>query len=239
MHIAKKSNFRVKLKATIPDIMSKIPVYFMPGLAASSTIFERIKLDESVFEMCLLEWEIPELKESLSDYAVRISKKIKHENPFLIGVSFGGILVQEMAKHIDVRKVIIISSVRSSLEFPRRMKIGKTTKAYKLIPMKLILNIENLAKYSFGEKVNKRIKLYEKFLAMRDIRYLQWAVENVILWDRNEIDQNVIHIHGDQDEVFPIKYIKSCIIVKGGTHIMILNKYKWFNENLPSIILED
>lgn len=219
--------------------MSKIPVYFMPGLAASPAIFERIKLDESIFEICLLEWEIPQPKESLSDYALRISKNIKHKNPVLIGVSFGGILVQEIAKHIEARKVIIISSVRSNAEFPRRMKIGKTTKAYKLIPMKLILNIENLAKYSFGEKVNKRIKLYEKFLAVRDLKYLQWAVESVILWDRNEIDPKVIHIHGDHDDVFPIKYINSCIVVKGGTHIMILNKYKWLNENLPSIILED
>jgi hypothetical protein len=219
--------------------MSKIPVYFMPGLAASSTIFERIKLDEAIFEVCLLEWKIPLAKESLSDYALRITKNVKHENPVLIGVSFGGILVQEMSKHIKTRKIIIISSVRSNLEFPRRMKIGKSTKAYKLIPMKLLLNIENLAKFSFGEKVNKRIKLYEKFLAVRDLNYLQWAVESVICWDRTEIDEKVIHIHGDQDDVFPIKYIKKCIIVKGGTHIMIINKYKWLNENLPSIILED
>ncbi|MBZ4037700.1 alpha/beta hydrolase [Flavobacterium sp. 17A] len=218
--------------------MSKIPVYFMPGLAASSSIFERIKLDETIFETHLLEWEIPKQKESLSDYAFRISQKIKEENPILIGVSFGGILVQEISKHIRARKVIVISSVRSNLEFPRRMKIGKTTKAYKLIPMQLILNVEKLAKFSFGEKVNKRIKLYEKFLAVRDLGYLQWAVENVILWDRNQIDENVVHIHGDQDDVFPIKYIDKCIIVKGGTHIMILNKYKWLNENLPSIILE-
>ena len=218
--------------------MSKIPVYFMPGLAASSAIFERIHLDEDLFEMYFLEWEIPILKESLADYAIRISKKIEHPNPVLIGVSFGGILVQEIAKHIDARKVIIISSVRSSGEFPRRMKIGKTTKAYKLIPMKILLNIESLAKYSFGEKINKRIQLYEKFLSVRDIRYLQWAVESVIRWDRSQIDEKVVHIHGDQDDVFPIKYIKSCIIVKGGTHIMILNKYKWLNENLPSIILE-
>lgn len=219
--------------------MSKIPVYFMPGLAASSSIFERIKLDENIFEMHLLEWEIPNPKESLSDYALRISKNIKDENPVLIGVSFGGILVQEISKHIKARKIIIISSVRSNLEFPRRMKIGKTTKAYKLIPMQLILNIEKLAKFSFGEKVNKRIKLYEKFLSVRDLGYLQWAVESVILWDRNTVDDNVIHIHGDQDDVFPIKYINKCIVVKGGTHIMILNKYKWLNENLPSIILED
>jgi pimeloyl-ACP methyl ester carboxylesterase len=219
-------------------IMSKIPVYFMPGLAASTAIFERIALPSEVFEMRTLEWEIPLDNESLTAYAQRITKKIEHENPVLIGVSFGGILVQEMAKHIAVRKVIIISSVKSNLEFPRRMKIAKTTKAYKLIPMRLILNVESLAQFSFGEKVNQRLKLYEKFLSVRDIRYLNWAVEQVILWDRTVADKSVVHIHGDLDDVFPIKYIKDCTVVKGGTHIMILNKYKWLNENLPQIILE-
>ena len=217
--------------------MSKIPVYLMPGLAASTTIFERIALPDEMFEIILLEWEIPLNDESLTNYAKRITEKIKHKNPVLIGVSFGGILVQEMAKYVEVRKIIIISSVKSNLEFPRRMKIAKTTKAYKLIPMNLIANIESLAKFSFGEKVNQRLKLYEKFLSVRDIRYLNWAVEQVILWDRTVADEKVIHIHGDMDDVFPIKYIKNCVVVKGGTHIMILNKYKWLNENLPSIIL--
>ncbi|KIA87630.1 alpha/beta hydrolase [Flavobacterium sp. AED] len=218
--------------------MSKIPVYLMPGLAASTAIFERIALPSDVFEIHLLEWEIPMDNESLTDYAKRIAEKIQYKNPVLIGVSFGGILVQEMSKYIDARKVIIISSVRSNLEFPRRLKIAKTTKAYKLIPMNLILNMESLAKFSFGEKVNQRLKLYEKFLSVRDIRYLNWAVEQVILWKRTVIDENVIHIHGDMDDVFPIKNIKNCFVVKGGTHIMILNKYKWLNENLPKIILE-
>lgn len=218
--------------------MSKIPVYLMPGLAASTAIFERIVLPENDFEIHLLEWEIPLGKESLADYAKRIAAKIKQPNPVLIGVSFGGILVQEMAKYIDVRKVIIISSVKSNLEFPRRLKIAKTTKAYKLIPMSLILNIESLAKFSFGEKVNQRLKLYERFLSVRDIGYLNWAVEQVVLWDRTVIDESVIHIHGDMDDVFPIKNITNCTVVKGGTHIMILNKYKWFNENLAAIILD-
>ena len=43
-------------------VMNKIPVYFMPGLAASIAIFERIKLPESEFEMFFLEWEIPKEK---------------------------------------------------------------------------------------------------------------------------------------------------------------------------------
>lgn len=218
--------------------MNKIPVYFMPGLAASPTIFERIALPEATFETVLLEWEIPLENETLTDYAKRMTQKITHKKPVLIGVSFGGILVQEMTKYIEVRKTIIISSVKSNLEFPRRMKMAKSTKAYKLIPLNLLLNIENLAKFSFGKKINQRIELYEKFLSVRDKHYLDWAIEQVVLWDRTVVDEKVIHIHGDADDVFPIKYITNCIVVKGGTHIMILNKFKWLNENLPKLILE-
>jgi thioesterase domain-containing protein len=217
--------------------MNKIPVYFMPGLAASVAIFERINLPESEFEMFFLEWAIPLEKESLQDYAKRMTEKIKHENPVLIGVSFGGILVQEMASFISVRTVVIISSVKSNLEFPKRMTIAKSTKAYKLIPLGLVGNIESLAKFSFGKKVNERLQLYDKFLSVRDKRYLDWAIEQVILWDRTVVDQNVIHVHGDADDVFPIKYITNSIIVKGGTHAMILIKSKWLNLNLPNIIL--
>ncbi len=218
--------------------MSKIPVYFMPGLAASSAIFERIVLQETIFEIVLLEWEMPLYNETLPNYAKRISQKITHPNPVLIGVSFGGILVQEMARFLKTRKVIIISSVKSNLEFPMAFKVAKNTKAYKLIPTTLLANVESLSQFSFGSKINKRLKLYEKFLRIRDKRYLDWAVEQVILWNRSVVDENVIHIHGDADDVFPIKNIQNCIVLKGGTHIMILNKYKWFNENLPKIIME-
>lgn len=210
----------------------------MPGLAASAAIFERIVLPEDIFETVLLEWEIPLYKETLPEYAKRIAQKIQHPNPVLIGVSFGGILVQEMTRFIEARKVIIISSVKTNVEFPRRMKVAKTTKAYKLIPTNLVANVESLSKFSFGYKIDQRLKLYEKFLRVRDKRYLDWAVEQVILWERTIADEKVVHIHGDDDDVFPIKQIQNCIVVKGGTHAMILVKYKWLNENLPRIILE-
>lgn len=220
--------------------MTKIHVYFMPGMAASSSIFERIHLPTDIFEVHLLEWVLPNKNESLKEYAKRMAKNIKHENVILVGVSFGGILVQEMKPFINPKKVIIISSVKSNAELPRRMKIAKTTKAYKLIPTKLFENIELLAKFTFGSSILKqKFKLYEKFLSVRDKVYLDWAIEQIINWDRTEIDNEIIHIHGDTDEVFPIIQIKNCIQVKGGTHIMIITKYKWFNENLPKIMLEN
>lgn len=220
--------------------MSKIPIYFMPGLAASPTIFENIKLPEDQFEMHFLEWFLPHEKESIESYALRMNEKIQHENPVLVGVSFGGVLVQEMAKHMKVRKVIIISSVKSNTEFPQRFKVAKATKAYKLIPTQLLADIEKLVKYAFGDNiVAKRLKLYEKYLSVRDKRYLDWAIETILCWNQKELNTSVIHVHGDADEVFPIKNIKKCIVVKGGTHIMIINKFKWLNENLPKLILND
>lgn len=220
--------------------METVHVYFMPGMAASSTIFERIELPKDQFEIHLLEWVLPLDKETLQEYAERIALDIKHENAVLIGVSFGGVLVQEMGKIVNAKKVIIISSVKSNAEFPRRMKLAKTIKAYKVFPTRWAQNVELLAKLPFGEgKMNQRLKLYEKFLSMRDKKYLDWALEKIILWDRAEPDEKVIHIHGDADEVFPPKYIKNFIPIKGGTHIMIINKFKWLNENLPRIILEN
>lgn len=210
----------------------------MPGLAASPAIFERIQLPEAVFEIHLLEWKIPHSNESLVAYAERMAAEVKQINPVLIGVSFGGVLVQEMAAFLTPQKVIIISSVKTQYEIPLPMKIAKNTKAYKLIPTSLLQHIEQLNKFSFGGVIIQRLKLYEKYLSMRDKSYLKWAIEHMLLWDRKKADADVIHIHGDADEVFPIKNIRNCICVKGGTHIMILTEYRWLNDNLPKIILK-
>ncbi len=86
-------------------VMSKIRcVFHARDWPPVLKIFERIQLPEETFEMHLLEWFLPEQNESLEAYAKRMTLKIKHENPVLIGVSFGGILVQEMARIIPDSK---------------------------------------------------------------------------------------------------------------------------------------
>lgn len=217
--------------------MKKIPVYFMPGLAASPAIFENIKLDENEFEIHFLEWKIPHKGETLQEYAKRMCEDIKRENPVLVGVSFGGILVQEINRIIKTRKTVIISSVKCNKEFPRRMKLAKLTKIYKLFPTSILQDIEQYIPDSISQKyLNGRKDLYKMYLSVRDKLYLEWSLEQVILWDRETPDKNVIHIHGNKDEVFPIKYIQDCIVVEKGTHIMIINRYKWLNEKLPELI---
>ncbi|MFH4967362.1 alpha/beta hydrolase [Gaetbulibacter sp. M240] len=215
-----------------------IHVYLMPGMAASPKIFQYIKLPENQFKIHLLEWVIPLENESLKAYAERMSDRVKHQNIVLLGVSFGGVLVQEMLPFLSIRKLIIVSSVKCTQEIPPHMILAKTTKAYKLLPMQLASNVDLLAKYAVGKGVKKRLELYKTYLTVSDIRYLNWAVEKMVNWEHHNIIHNIVHIHGDKDSVFPIKYINGCLPISGGTHTMILNKYRWFNAHLPQIILD-
>lgn len=218
---------------------SKVPVYLMPGMAANSTIFKNIQLPDDQFEIHRLEWFVPDKGMTLSEYAMAMCADIKHDNPVLVGVSFGGILVQEIARHLNVRKVIIISSVKSKKELPKRLIFAKYTKIHKLLPTGLVNNVELLAKYAFGEIVTRRLELYEQYLSIRDKYYLDWAIDQMVHWNQDEYDPDIVHIHGDRDAVFPIQNINNCIRIEQGSHIMILNRSKWFNQRLPTIILEE
>ena len=207
--------------------MEKKHIYLVPGLAASSKIFENLNFPKDRFELHYLEWLLPLSEdESIEKYAKRMAELVTEEKPILIGVSFGGIMVQEMSKHLKVQKIILISSIKSRSELPIRLKLIEKTSLYKLFPAKYISNIEDYSMYAFGDFAKKRVKLYKEYLSVRDENYLTWAISNVLNWQQAKPLNNTLHIHGVDDHIFPIKHIKNCIKIEKGTHIMILNKAK-------------
>jgi thioesterase domain-containing protein len=207
--------------------MSKTHIYFVPGMGANSKIYERISLDKNLFECHFLEWKMPLSKnESIQDYAQRMCEEIKHANPVLIGVSFGGIMVQEMGEIISTKKIIIISSIKSNLELPKRFKLAAATKAYKLFPAKFLENLDSYINYFLGDYESKKLEAYQKYMSVRNATYLHWAIDCVLHWQQNQSQRNIVHIHGTKDEVFQIKRIKNCIEIENGTHAMIITKAK-------------
>ena len=210
----------------------------MPGLAASSLVFENINLKNSKYQLHRLDWIQPKKNESINSYCKRLSKKIKHKEPILLGVSFGGIIVQELDKILNVKKLIIVSSVKTHHEYPVVFKIARDYQLNNALPFGMF---DNFVKFSLKLNINKlykRIDLAERYLTERDERYLEWAVWSLLNWKQGEIREDIIHIHGDKDKVFPINNISNCIKIKGGKHEMIILRAKWFNENLVSLIEE-
>lgn len=212
------------------------PIYCVPGLAADVSIFKYLQLPETEFVLHTIAWKIPKPKETMASYAARMCDEITHENPILLGVSFGGIMVQEMSNYLNVKKVVIVSSVKSRQELPTRMRVIAALRLYKLLPTSLVAKVKDWRKVAIGDFAKKRAELYQEFLGVRDKRYLNWAIKHMVSWNQDIPDPKVLHIHGNQDIILPITKITNCEIVPDGTHIMIVNRARWFNENLPALL---
>jgi pimeloyl-ACP methyl ester carboxylesterase len=203
---------------------NKIPIYFIPGLAAGKEIFERLQFPKDQFDVHIISWVIPFKNETLKAYAQRMATFVKHDNAVLVGVSFGGVVAQEMCAFLNVNKLIIVSSVKNKSEMPRRLQIVSFLKLYKMLPVKTLVSTPDLTKYAIGPKSRQKLSMYNRYLSVRDSGYLQWAIKQMLTWDRKNEIKSIIHIHGNRDAVFPIKNIKNCQLIKDGTHAMILFK---------------
>ena len=215
-----------------------IPIYLMPGMAASPRIFEFISLPDE-FEVIKLSWMTPKKGKFKCVCPTHVWENYP-QKPYTFGVSFGGILVQEMAKIITCRQVIVVSSVKTKMELSRSMKLAKKTGAHKLLPTQWIKSLESLALFVFGPSIRPKVEAYQKYLSERDPAYLDWCIHNIVYWEQAQFDPNVIHIHGDKDIIFPIENLDTSqrfYRLNGATHAMILTHHKWFNEHLPEFLL--
>lgn len=202
-------------------------IYFVPGTAANSKIFDRIEFPKDTYDTYCLEWIIPLSKnESITSYAKRLCAKINHEKPILIGVSFGGILVQEMSKIIECEKLVIISSIKTKYELPKRLKLIKQFQFYRLAPIYFVKPMESLIAFMFGSKAKNRIEAYRMYLSQRSPLYLKWAIKQALYWNQETEIEHIIHLHGDQDIIFPVENIQDCVSIKNGSHVMIITKAK-------------
>ena len=77
------------------SLQPKENIYLMPGLAASSKIFEHINIQNDNYRLHRLDWVNPIKNESLQDYCRRFSKKIKHKSPILLEFLLGGLLFKK------------------------------------------------------------------------------------------------------------------------------------------------
>jgi hypothetical protein len=55
-------------------------------------------------------------------------------------------------------------------------------------------------------------------------------------WKNDWYPENLVHLHGDSDHIFPVKNIKANFVIPGGGHLMVMNKAKEINEILKRII---
>lgn len=197
-------------------------IFCISGLGADERIFS--KLDFHQHRVRHLPWLTPETNEPLPVYTKRMASAIDAIDPVLIGVSFGGMLAVEIAKILKVRKIILVSSIKTKNEKPFYFKAAAALRLNKWIPLRPYKFLEPLENYNLGIQSEEEKKLAAAYRSNIDLRYSNWAINQVLHWDNIKVPENLIHIHGSHDHVFPLKYIKPNFIIEGGGHLMVMNR---------------
>jgi pimeloyl-ACP methyl ester carboxylesterase len=214
--------------------MSLPKIYILSGLGADERVFQL--LDLSGFEVVFIQWIRPNIGEHIKAYATRLLAQIKTENPILIGLSFGGMMSIELSKLIPTEKIIIISSIKTRQELPYYYRFIGKFGLHKMVPVSFIKKANLIANWAFGLITVFEKHLLKLILLDMDEVYVKWAIDQVFTWQNDSIPENLVHIHGTADRVFPIKFVQPNYIVENGGHFMVLNKHKNVSEILHQIL---
>lgn len=205
-------------------------IYFISGYAADDRVFANIDFCKN--EAHFIAWKIPGKKETIASYAKRMSEEIHHPNPILIGFSFGGMMSIEIAKIIQVEKIILISSVKTFHELPLYIRVAAKLRLNKIFPIRPYRFLEFFENYNLGAETKEEKKLMRNYRDTINLQYNDWAVEQILHWKNDWYRQNLVHIHGTKDRMLPIKYVKPDYIIQNGGHLMIMNRAEDVNEIL-------
>lgn len=200
-------------------------IYLIPGVGANDKIFEN--LDLSGYEVVHLKWPKHKKNEHIETYVKKLLPQIKKDTrPILIGMSFGGVVAIELGKLINPAKTILISSIKTYHERPLKFLFLNSLKFHRLVPGKLVVEFRFWMQWLLGKLSTHDLAMIDEMVKDIDIEFNEWAVDQVINWKNEEIPDNLTHIHGTRDRIFPNFYIKDAIWIKGGTHFMVVNRAK-------------
>jgi len=194
-------------------------IYLLPGQGADYRLFKYIDFP---YDTVHLEFPVPGKKTTLREYAHGFIPRIDTGRPFiLIGVSLGGMICSELTDTLEPDLSIVISSAKFRAELPGRYKFQKTIPLNKIIP-------KGMTKWGakvlapIVEPARKQDKeTFRSMIEAKDPAYLKRTVDMVINWDKEDYDDRIIHIHGDQDHTLPHRKVKYDYLVEKGTHMMV------------------
>ncbi len=212
----------------------ELPLILLSGMGADERVFRLQR--EQFNNLRLPGWIAPESGDDLPRYARRMAERVDPGGPcFVGGVSLGGMIAIEMARHLDCRGCFLIASVRSPRELPWRARIMK--------PLAVLLAPGSggvppaAAKFALavaGRFLGPVPKSLLRQLADADRHFLRWASMALLRWKPHEdcLAIPVRQIHGDRDHVLPHTLTTPDRLVSGGGHVLPMTHAEDVNQFL-------
>lgn len=177
----------------------------LKGMNPDANVFSRLASEFSGAEH--VEWPSIDSRSSMTDLAYElISRYHIDRDCSLVGVSFGGIIAQEIAAIVHCKLCVVISTMCQREELPA---MGRFLGA---LPVGCIYKL-----CLYGAKFG----LFRKHGALDEV-WTSWVVSRVVAWNAPMIssETKLIRIHGDRDRTFPNGCSEADLVLNGG-HLII------------------
>ena len=219
-------------------------IYLLAGLGLDKRTFDRLQINAS-YSLHFLDWVEPHPRESIASYAQRmlnrqIAEEHRHQPIVFIGHSFGGVMVQEIARLLQQPTLILLlSSIKSHEEKPWwQRKLYRLPFYWLSIKFFIRLSFPFWAR-RYGYKNKTARKLFLKMISRFSNRYFIWATRTISYWQPKALPKHIQlhHIHGSIDAMFPASRILHPVqLVEGGNHFMPYHQAETISKLINSIL---
>ena len=195
--------------------------YLIPGLGADERVFRRLRLPGP---SRVLRWLPPAAPtEPLTRYAARLAAAVPADAPcWLVGVSFGGLLAQEIGRLRPLARVVLISSLGGPRDLPPLLRLAGATGLPRLLPFGVLKWLPRLAQWFFGARGGPEYRLLRQILRDTDPAFARWATAQLLAW-RGPGLAGAVRLHGTRDRLLPAGAARIDYPVPGAGHFLIVS----------------
>jgi pimeloyl-ACP methyl ester carboxylesterase len=211
----------------------------LPGLGTDERLFER---QRSAFpDLWVPPWIPPRNGETMADYAARMAEVIakRQTEPFVLGgVSLGGMLSYEIARHVKPQAAVLISSCRTRMGVNGFLRTAGHL--WPVVPtgaFRVVKFVSLPALRMFGSLMPEHRRLCAKMFSESDPWFMHWAVSAILNWNPDPLGQTpIFQIHGAHDRLIPAKYVVPDEIIPDGGHLINLTHADAVNAFIQNVI---
>lgn len=214
-------------------------LYLLPGLGSTSHLFDRMSFDSN-YVVKHIDYPVPDSGATMTSYSKILASQIDTTESFvLVGTSIGGMFAVEMADFLEPTKVFIIASAKTRNELPPRYKFQRTVPIHKLVSDNVIRKGTRILQPIVEPDSKCDQNVYQAMLDDKDSMFMKRAVEMILLWDRTDYSDRVVHIHGDKDHTLPLRCVEANYIISGGSHMMTYTRAMEIQDLIESELLTE
>jgi pimeloyl-ACP methyl ester carboxylesterase len=206
------------------------PLILLPGMMADNRL---LAAQQSAFSNVIVpSWPEHHSSDTIVSFAERMAGTLRPIGPCVVGgVSFGGIVALELARHLDSSGCILISSIRSPREMPFRLRI---LRPMGFLPQPAFNALAFAAAGLFRSSMRRGAK--RRSNQMLASPFFSWATRATLRWRGCEPGVPIAQIHGDSDLTFPVGLTRPDQVVDDAGHMLVATHSEIVNEFIHQFV---